>query len=1040
MINTASAPYYNDFDSESGFHQILFKPGLSVQARELTQIQSILRDQIAKFGGHIFKHGSVVIPGNSSADLTVCFVKLQTTAYDLTTLVGLDITSSISGLRGLIRAVIPQGVSAGGLYVSYYNTGSAGEKVFSNSDTLNVSGVATTFTTAATDATGGAAMAFINTGVFYVNGTFVHVPKQSIILGDTPTPSCHVLLKIVESVVTSETDSTLLDPAQGSYNYAAPGADRLKIDLVLSTLPLGSAFGDDYVELMRYDDGVLLEHSRYPKYNELEKSLARRTHDESGDYVVNGLDVTPREHLKVDLNGGRYSAPTGDASKLIYTVAPGKAYIQGFENEVISNTELVVNKARTTGVTSANLVPSYGQFFYISDVVSLPSFLNREIVTLFNAKSGGSSIGSARVIAIDYVEPNTTDANAIYKIFVSDVTVTGASVSDVGRISWTGGQATVLQKSQVSMSTAVDFAAGEVITAGSRVSTVHKFSRSESTLYTFKHASGSSTPTINDLLTAPSTAAGKILSIISLGRNASDHLLIELPTTSTFRVKNILSASDISYKIYYETSVTISGGAGSFSVTGMTIDPKEQGNFIISSAAGLHPLSTATVAIDGLSVTFAGISPASTTIKVICAATKINASGAPKTKTLVSAFSEPGLTPSTTVQLSRADIVRLVSVTSTVDGDVTSRYRLDTGQRDYAYLRGSLILTGTNPGGTLTVVYDYFNHNAGSGDYFSVDSYESSGLVDYYSSPVLSFQSPNTGNIYDLRDVLDFRPRVGTDGTFTGSGAAVNFMPQVDSRITTSIQEYLGRIDAVVMTRDGTLSVISGIPAKKPKEPTITDGVLYLSSVTLAPYTYNIFDAVVQKKKNRVYTMRDVGDIDRRLSSIEDLVLLTESERSVVDLDIIDSATGLSRFKAGYLVDSFKDADKIGDLFNPRFKVSYESENIIPTFEVITVPLTPVSSTLQITGDVVTLPYTSVEFAKQPLSSRITNINPFSVFSWVGSMQLTPSTDNWVIVQNLPDVFTSSTETIPVFRLWGWGPEFSQFPIVTQSNAWNNAW
>jgi hypothetical protein len=43
-INTdlSLAPYYDDFDPEKQYHRILFKPGYAVQARELTQLQSIL--------------------------------------------------------------------------------------------------------------------------------------------------------------------------------------------------------------------------------------------------------------------------------------------------------------------------------------------------------------------------------------------------------------------------------------------------------------------------------------------------------------------------------------------------------------------------------------------------------------------------------------------------------------------------------------------------------------------------------------------------------------------------------------------------------------------------------------------------------------------------------------------------------------------------------------------------------------------------------------------------------------------------------------
>jgi hypothetical protein len=847
-------------------------------------------------------------------------------------------------------------------------------------------------------------------------------------------------LKIDESIVNSDQDATLLDPAQGSYNYSAPGADRLKISLTLTTLPLGSVIGDDYIELMRYDNGVLMEHARYPKYNELEKSLARRTYDESGDYVVSGLTTTVREHLKLDLNGGRYVAPIGDADKMIFTIAPGKAYIKGFENEKVGPTELTVQKGRGSPHISnitANLVPSYGQFFYVSNITSLPNFETRELVNLHSATVGGAVIGTARVIAIDYLESNTTDNNAIYKLFLSDVTFnSGFNSVDVGRVTYTSGLMHVLHRSTVLKSSVSDFVIDEIISSGTRIATVHKFSPSESVMFIKKHASGSAIPLAGDSITSPSSA-GKLTSVASLGRNAVDNMLVQLPTDSTYRVKDSNSAPNISYKIYHTETVSIVGGTGSFSVTGMTIDPKEVGNFIITSASGVHPISAADVSPDGLTVTFAGITPASTTLHVVCAATKTGASGAPKTKTFVPSFSESGLTPSALVQLSMSDIVRIKSIVSTVNGDVTNRFTLDNGQRDYAYLRGSLILTGVQPTGTLTVVYDYFNHNAGSGDYFSVDSYEFSGLENYYESSVLSYKSKNTGKVYDLRDTLDFRSRVGTNGQFDGVGSSVSAAPQIDSRLTTGIQQYVGRVDAIVMGKNGDLNVITGTPATTPVEPSIPTESLHLASVSVSPYTFSVVDVKVKPKNNQVYRMQDVGGIDGRLKKLEDYVLLSQTENSAVNYDIIDAATGLSRFKSGYLVDSFENADTISDINNKQFKVAYSSETIIPQFEVIYTPLEVVSATAQTTGDVVTMPYTVAPLAKQPMSSRVTNINPFSVFSWKGVMQLTPSKDTWTVIEELPANFTNSTETITVSRPWSRSGSFASAPVAV--SWWNDS-
>ena len=66
--NLNVSPYYDDFDSEKNFYKVLFKPGYPVQARELTSLQSILQGQIDSFGTHMFKEGSVVIPGNLTYD------------------------------------------------------------------------------------------------------------------------------------------------------------------------------------------------------------------------------------------------------------------------------------------------------------------------------------------------------------------------------------------------------------------------------------------------------------------------------------------------------------------------------------------------------------------------------------------------------------------------------------------------------------------------------------------------------------------------------------------------------------------------------------------------------------------------------------------------------------------------------------------------------------------------------------------------------------------------------------------------------------
>ena len=62
------SPYYDDFTESKNFHRILFRPAFAVQARELTQSQSILQNQVERVSDHLFDKGAMVIPGQISFD------------------------------------------------------------------------------------------------------------------------------------------------------------------------------------------------------------------------------------------------------------------------------------------------------------------------------------------------------------------------------------------------------------------------------------------------------------------------------------------------------------------------------------------------------------------------------------------------------------------------------------------------------------------------------------------------------------------------------------------------------------------------------------------------------------------------------------------------------------------------------------------------------------------------------------------------------------------------------------------------------------
>ena len=84
-INLNISPYYDDYDEDKKFARILFRPSYAVQARELTQSQSIQQKQIERFANFFFKQGSIIEGCEQTLDLNLPYVKVQPTYADLLT-------------------------------------------------------------------------------------------------------------------------------------------------------------------------------------------------------------------------------------------------------------------------------------------------------------------------------------------------------------------------------------------------------------------------------------------------------------------------------------------------------------------------------------------------------------------------------------------------------------------------------------------------------------------------------------------------------------------------------------------------------------------------------------------------------------------------------------------------------------------------------------------------------------------------------------------------------------------------------------------
>jgi len=325
--NLNVAPYFDDFDPQSNYYKVLFKPGFPVQARELTGLQSILQNQVEQMGNHFFKEGAKVIPGNTTytrdyygIQIEPEFLGIPVGIY-LDQIVGTVITGATSGVTAKVVKYITNEESERGvytLYLSYENSATSDEEVstFLSGEILLTSKnitYASTFisasegfaTTIPQNAPIVGSSFNISEGVYFLRGYFVNVNSETLILDQySNTPSYRVGLNVVEEIISSDVDESLADNAQGFNNYTAPGADRLKIGTSLAKKSLDNFEDANFVQLSEIKDGILRVINKNTDYNFIGDEFARRTFDESGDYYVRAFRTSVKNSLN-DNEGNR---------------------------------------------------------------------------------------------------------------------------------------------------------------------------------------------------------------------------------------------------------------------------------------------------------------------------------------------------------------------------------------------------------------------------------------------------------------------------------------------------------------------------------------------------------------------------------------------------------------------------------------------------------------------------------------------------------------------------------------------------------------
>jgi hypothetical protein len=416
--------------------------------------------------------------------------------------------------------------------------------------------------------------------------------------------------------------------------------------------------------------------------------------------------------------------------------------------------------------------------------------------------------------------------------------------------------------------------------------------------------------------------------------------------------------------------------------------------------------------------------------------------------------------------------------------NITSSFELHTGESSFNY---GISYLKRRPGSSapirkLKIVADYFTHES-TGDYFNIDSYVGIGYdnIPTYVSPITSVSTSDSQE-KNLRDVLDFRP--GVKDLVSGGGTVSNpfylqcssldfnsrvydaqattfDIPKVNSDFRCDYCFYLRRMDTLSVDTLGTFFVTIGTPAEYPTVPPEVDNSMLLAVIAHEAYGFNPeVDSFIFKEDIRRYTMKDIALLDKRIKNVEYYSALNLLEQETNSLTIKDEF-GNDKFKNGYLVDTFENQD-VADLENPDYNASVDLTNrqMRPSHYTTNIPLQinlSQSSNISINNRIVTLPFTDQLLIEQPYASQVENVNPFNVFTFLGSIQLNPSSDDWVETQVAPALVTQiegnfqyQAEKIRADQnglgpaMWNaWVEDWSgSRTTVTNTSSWNwgNSW
>lgn len=907
------APYFDDFDLEKQFYKILFKPAYAVQARELTQLQTILQNQIEQFGDNIYQEGSVIKGCNFTELDSLQFVKLvDKTGFDVELYIGgedtiteggvvknISVVYEIESETGLKASIVtasrgfetrPPNLNT--FYINYLNTETGGRAVFSAGEALTINKYIYEGSTLRTDLTElnveqinvtllsphiGNSFGIQSTpGIVFQKGHFLFTDDQTLVVSkyDNQPTDVSVGFLVEEQLINALQDGSLYDNANGSLNENAPGGDRLKMIPQLAVKTSAEADVDsNFFSLIRYDNGNAVTLRDVTQFNSINEEMAKRTYEESGNYVS--------DKFKIDLD-----RRNGTLNAL---VGKGTAYVKGYRAENVGTRSFEIDNVVETNIQQNQAISiDYGSYVNITDISGRID-INYETVDLQNA--GGVSIGSAIV-------KNITET----KLYLFNIKMQSPNVFEaVTRVIGTSGAIT--------------------IAAGSKVQE-------------FRHS-----PMVFD----SGTDYLKEVSDAIVPVRAQSNLTVISNQVNVQQLPNEDFGINQDDMVFVDDTNTLIG------ITGHNITINGSDQFLtVNLDPADNASSTGTLYYN----------------KRLKGGKSVPASKGVKTLYVRNTFAAG----TTKYSLGFPDVIQIERILDSTNTDVTNSFRLESNQNDQFYDISYMEYIAGRPApasGIIQIKLKAFEKVTTSGAYFfninsyPVDDSDTPAVNTVRSIDIETYRATN-GKVYNLRNCVDFRPHAVKDaaveytdtttgdaglittavGGYTNLFAGNYTIPALISNITADLEHYLSRIDAIAVDSYGAMEIIKGKESERPLTPVTDQDKLIIGQIKIPGYPALSPKEALESgkveagikltaKATRNYTMRDIEKLEQRVEGLEYYISLNQLEQESENLLILDE-NGLTRFKNGYVVDPMNDSN-IANVNDPNYKAAIHFDKRILT-------------------------------------------------------------------------------------------------------------